>query len=453
MGHLTRRSFTGALAASAFSQTPRRPNFIIFFTDDMGYGDLGCYGHPQIRTPNIDRLAAEGARLTSYYAVASVCTPSRVGLLTGRYPMRARQPNNFGPDSKEGLQLSEVLLPQLLKPLGYRTMAIGKWHLGHEPAFLPTARGFDQFLGLPYSNDMIRPWVQTERPLMLYRNNDTVETVTDQSRITQRYTNEGVKFVRESGNRPFFLYVPFAMPHLPLAVSPERRGKSAAGLYGDVIEELDWSVGEIMRAVREAGQDGNTCVLFLSDNGPWNNLPKRMRQQGNEWWHSGSAGPLRGAKGGSYEGGFRVPGIARWPGRIPAGQTLRELACGLDWFPTIAKAAGAPLPRDGRVYDGFDLMPMLSGRAASPRNEFFYFRARVLEGVRQGPWKYRRARGEDIEGQAPTDAPPELYHLERDVAERYNQVEREPEIAARMAGRMREFARELDADLAEAQVK
>ena len=257
----------------------------------------------------------------------------------------------------------------------------------------------------------------------------------DQSRITQRYTNEAVKFVRESGSRPFFLYVPFAMPHLPLAVSPERRGKSAAGLFGDVIEELDWSVGEIMRAVREAGQNGNTFVLFLSDNGPWNNLPKRMLQQGNEWWPSGSPGPLRGAKGGSYEGGFRVPGIARWPGRIPRGRTLRELACGLDWFPTIAKAAGLKLPGDGRVYDGFDLMPMLSAGAASPRQEFFYFRGRVLEGVRL------------------TDAPPELYHLERDVAERFNQAEREPQIAARMAGRMREFAKELGADLAEAQVK
>lgn len=414
----------------------------------MGYADLGCYGHPEIRTPNIDRLAAEGARMTSYYAAASVCTPSRVGLLTGRYPMRARQANNFGPDSTNGLQLSEILLPQILKPLGYRTMAIGKWHLGHQKEYLPTSRGFDQFFGLPYSNDMIQPWVKTERPLMLYRNNDTIETVTDQSRITQRYTAEAVKFVRESGSQPMFLYLPYAMPHLPLAVSPERRGKSPAGLYGDVIEEIDWSVGEVLRGVREAGQDDNTMILFLSDNGPWNNLPKRMLQKGNEWWHSGSKGPLRGAKGGSYEGGFRVPGIARWTGRIPAKQTLREMACGLDWFPTIAKAAGAAMPGDGRIYDGFDLMPMLSAEAASPRKEFFYFRARVLEGVRQGPWKYRSARGEGIEGEPPVEAKPELYHVERDIAERYNQAEHEPEIASRMAARMREFAKELETDLA-----
>jgi arylsulfatase A len=451
MSQLTRRAFAGSMAAfCAQAQAPRRrPNFIILFADDMGYGDLGCYGHPQIRTPNIDRLASEGARLTSYCAVASVCTPSRVGLLTGRYPMRAKQAHNFGPDSKDGLQLSEILLPQVLKPLGYRTMAIGKWHLGHQPEYLPTSRGFDQFLGLPYSNDMIRPWVQTERPLMLYRNRDTAEVVTDQSRITQRYTAAAVKFVGEAGADPFFLYVPYAMPHLPLAVSPERRGQSPAGLYGDVIEELDWSVGEILRAVRESGQDDNTMILFLSDNGPWNNLPKRMLQQGNEWWHSGSKGPLRGAKGGSYEGGFRVPGIARWPGRIPPRQTLRELACGLDWFPTIVNAAGGKLPGDGRVYDGFDLMPMLSIGAPSPRKDFFYFRANILEGVRQGPWKFRKAMGEDIEGLPPTGAPPELYHLERDIAERYNQVEAEPALANKLAARMKEFASELGGVLAE----
>ncbi|MBM3792702.1 MAG: hypothetical protein FJW31_01255 [Acidobacteria bacterium] len=239
---------------------------------------------------------------------------------------------------------------------------------------MPVARGFDQYFGLPYSNDMIAPWVKTERPLMLYRNADTVERVTDQSRITERYTAETVKFVCESAGQPFFLYVPYAMPHLPLAVSAARRGKSAAGMYGDVIEELDWSVGEILRAVKEPGQDANTMLLFLSDNGPWNNLPQRMLQQGNEWWHTGSPGPWRGSKGGSYEGGFRVPGIARWPGRIPAGQVLRELACALDWFPTLVRAVGGTLP-EGCTYDGFDLLPMLSTQAPSPRREFFFLRA------------------------------------------------------------------------------
>ncbi len=443
----SRRIFLGSSAGALLAQRPRRPNFIILFADDMGWGDLGCYGHPTVRTPNLDRMAAEGARLTSYYAAASVCTPSRVGLLTGRYPMRAKQPNNFGPDSKDGLQLSEVLLPQALKPLGYRTMAIGKWHLGHQPPYLPLSRGFDQYFGLPYSNDMIAPWVKTERPLMLYRNNDTIEQVTDQSRLTERYTAEAVQFVRESAAQPFFLYVPYAMPHLPLAVSAARRGKSPAGMYGDVIEELDWSVGEILRAVKEAGQDANTMVLFLSDNGPWNNLPQRMLQQGNEWWHTGSAGPWRGSKGGSYEGGFRVPGIARWPGRIPAGQVLREPACGLDWFPTLVRAAGGTLPAD-RTYDGFDLLPMLSTQVPSPRREFFYFRGRVLEGVRQGPWKLRLARTEGIEGAAPRDAAPELYHLERDPGERYNQVSVEPARAQSMEARLREMAAELAADLA-----
>lgn len=439
MRKLSRRAFAGSLLGGVAAQGQpqrRRPNFIILFADDLGYGDLGCYGHDQIRTPNLDRLAAEGARLTSYYAAASVCTPSRVGLLTGRYPMRAGQPNNFGPDSPSGLRASEVLLPQLLKPLGYRTMIIGKWHLGHQPReFLPTSRGFDHYFGLPYSNDMIPPFVKTERPLMLYRDADTVEAVTDQARLTERYTNEAVKFIKAGGaaDQPFFLYVPYAMPHLPLAVSPERRGKSPAGLYGDVIEEVDWSAGEILRAVRERGIEQDTMILFLSDNGPWNDLPPRMLQKGNEWWHTGSPGPLRGSKGGSYEGGFRVPGIARWTGRIPAGQVLREMACGLDWFPTIAAAAGAKLP-EGRVYDGFDLMPMLSQRAASPRREFFYFVGPALHGVRQGAWKYRRA-GEQ--------GPAELYQVERDVSERYNRAVEEPELTARLAARMAEFTREV----------
>ena len=448
---LHRRQFAQlALGVSALAQPNRRkPNIIILFADDMGYGDLGCYGHPDLRTPNLDRLAEEGARFTSYYAAASVCTPSRVGLLTGRYPMRAKQPNNFGPDSKTGLQLSEILLPQLLKQQGYRTMAIGKWHLGHSPvAHLPTHRGFDQYLGLLYSNDMIPPWVKTERPLQLFKNDDAIEHVTDQSRLTERYTNEAVRFIRESGNNPFFLYVPYAMPHLPLAASARTKGKSAAGFYGDVIEELDWSAGEILRTLKEQRIDNDTLVIFTSDNGPWNDLPPRMLQQGNEWWHTGSKSLLRGSKGSTFEGGFRVPALARWPGRIPARQTIRGMAAALDWFPTLASLAGAALPKD-RVYDGADLMPVLTGQAAEPpRQEFFFFLGDTLEAVRQGPWKYRVSRRDGVDFPTQPQATAALYHLGYDPAERYNVIDRHRDIADRLAARMQAMARELEAKLA-----
>ena len=352
---LSRRSFLAAAALAAprlgaAPAPPRPPNFVVLFADDMGYGDLACYGHPTLRTPRLDRMAAEGVRFTSFYAAAPFCTPSRAGLLTGRYPIRAGQANNLGPDSKGGLPLGEITLAQALKQRGYRTMCIGKWHLGHDPAaYLPTSRGFDHYLGLLYSNDMIPPWVQTNRPLHLFRDSEPVELMTDQSDLTERYTNEAVRFIRSAGNDPFFLYLPYAMPHLPISAS-SRRGTSRAGLYGDVIETLDWSAGEILDTLKRQGLDEHTLVVFTSDNGPWLNLPPRMLQKGVEPWHAGSKGLLRGSKGDTYEGGMRVPCIARWPGAIPAGQTSFEIGCTLDLFPTILEAAGVPVPTglDGR---------------------------------------------------------------------------------------------------------
>jgi len=423
------------------------PNFIVLFADDMGYGDLACYGSPTIRTPNLDRMAEEGTRFTSFYAAAPVCTPSRVGLLTGRYPVRAGQPNNTGPDTVGGLPLSEILLPRVLKARGYKTMAIGKWHLGFQPGeYLPTSRGFDAWFGLPYSNDMIPPWVKTNRPLHLYRNADAVEEVSEQSDLTPRYTDEAMRFIKSSRDNPFFLYLPYSMPHLPVSAPERMRGRSRGGLYGDVIETLDWSVGEILRTLKDQGLDGNTMVVFASDNGPWHNLPPRMLAQGVEPWHAGSKSLLRGAKGTTYEGGQRVPGIVRWPGVVRARQVSMDMASTLDLFPTIVRAAGASPPAD-RVYDGADLMPLLRDGQPSPRSHFYYCLGKTLEAVREGPWKYRFARGRGEDGPS-QDAPlPELFHLDWDPAERHNLYDRHRDRGNRLAARMKEFAEEIRAGL------
>lgn len=442
---IPRRALLASAGGGLVAQTvrPQRPNFIVLFADDMGYGDVGCYGNPVIRTPNLDRMAEEGMRFTSFYAAAPVCTPSRAGLLTGRHPIRAGQPNNTGPDTTGGLPLREKLLPEVLKPLGYRTMAIGKWHLGYRPEeYLPVRRGFDEWFGLPYSNDMIPPWVKTQVPLRLYRNKDAIEEVTDQANLTPRYTNEAIRFIKESKGTPFFLYVPYAMPHLPISAPAGRRGTSRGGPYGDTIETLDWSVGEILRTLREQGIDNNTLVIFASDNGPWHNLPPRMLAQGVEPWHTGSKSLLRGAKGTSYEGGQRVPGIFRWPGTVRARQVSMDLASTLDIFPTIAKAAGAAMPAN-RTYDGVDLMPHLRDGKPSPRSSFYYCLGARLEGVREGPWKYRFAP----DPSRPEPAKPELFHLDWDPAEQYNLIERHRDIAARLSARLKEFAAEIGAEL------
>jgi arylsulfatase A-like enzyme len=415
---------------------PERPNFIVLFADDLGYGDLGCYGHPTIETPNLDRMAADGTRFTSYYAAASVCTPSRVGLLTGRNPVRAGRPGNTGPETVGGLPLTEILLPQVLKPLGYRTMAIGKWHLGHQPAeYLPVKRGFDSWFGLPYSNDMIKPWVQTEVPLRLYRDAEPVDEVKGQEWLTPRYTEEAQKFIRSSGQRPFFLYLPYSMPHLPISVPDSRRGRSRAGLFGDVIETLDWSVGEILRTVREQGLDRRTMVVFTSDNGPWLDLPARMLAGGVEPWHTGFKNLLRGAKGTSYEGGFRVPGIVRWPG-VARPQVIRGMASALDLFPTIANAAGAPMPGD-RKYDGVDLAPVLREGSDAGDRSFYYVVGAELQALREGPWKLRQTKA----------AGTELFHLDWDPAEQYNRAGSEPGVVQRLSERMRAYAAEVGAKL------
>lgn len=419
-------------ATEAFGQTAARatrPNIVLILADDLGYGDLASYGHPTIRTPRLDRIAQQGVRLTSYYSGSALCTPARAALLTGRDGARVGLPNVLGPESKLGLRTGEVTLASLLRGVGYQTMAIGKWHLGHTtPDQLPTGHGFDAWFGLPYSNDMMPPFVQTTTPLRAYRNASPIEGDVDQDTLTERYTAEATAFVaRAAAKGPFFLYLAHSMPHLPIHASARFRGKSPAGLYGDVIEMLDWSTGEIDDALERAGVRDRTIVMFVSDNGPWIELPARMLQAGNEPWHVGSSGLLRGSKNTTYEGGPRVPGIVRWPGVTPAGRVSGGMASAMDLFATLAAAGGAALPREVPL-DGHDLRAFLSGKAPSPTHEFAYINSTRVEAIRVDAWKLRVA----------PNAPPELYHLELDPSERYNRAESEPAIVSRLKKRLDE---------------
>jgi arylsulfatase A-like enzyme len=350
---------------------------------------------------------------------------------------RVRFNGGTGADGTGGLPDSEWTLAEALSDSGYRTHMIGKWHLGYkQKKFLPVNQGFDTWFGLPYSNDFIKPWVQTDEPLGLYRGEEMVEHPFDQDPLTERYTAEAIQLIGQVPNdQPFLLYLAYAMPHLPLHVSDARRGKSQAGLYGDVIEEVDWSVGEVLSALRRKGIAGRTLVFFASDNGPWINMPPRMRQAGNELWHAGSAGPLRGSKGETYEGGPRVPSIMRWPGVISAGRVTADLVGMPDIYRTILSVAGAKEP-DHKL-DGHDLTDFLTGKASvSPREEYLYFR-RGLEAIRVGDWKLRTSSGAV-----------ELFHMVTDPFERINRAAREPDKVAELTARMRRAAEEVGVEVA-----
>jgi arylsulfatase A len=436
----------------AATRAADRPNVVLVFVDDLGYGDLSGYGHPTIHTPRLDRMASEGIKLTSFYATAPVCTPSRAALLTGRYPIRFGLAGNLGPDSEGGLPAEERTLAEALKSRGYRTAAFGKWHLGSVPGFFPTDHGFDVFFGLPYSNDMIPPWVRTERPLHLYwGDTPTDEQPVDQTTLTRRYTDEAVHFIRESKDGPFFVYLPHSMPHLPVSASASFRGRSAGGRYGDVVEELDWSVGRILDVLEEEGLDERTLVIFTSDNGPWRNMPPRMYQtEPVERWDAGTTGALRGAKGTTYEGGLRVPAIVRWPGHIPPGQVSAEMATTMDLHATILELAGAPPPE--RPLDGLDVWPVLAEGAASPRERFYYFMGNRLEAVREGDWKLRIAPVADdyvsqelMSGDEPVEI--ELFDLRSDPYERFDVAETHPEVVARLRAELVRFAGDTGARL------
>ncbi len=408
-------ALAGGCASASAQAGPAKPNFIIIFCDDLGYGDLGCYGHPKIRTPNLDRMAAEGQRWTDFYSAAEVCTPSRAAILTGRLPIRSGMASTkrrvLFPNSKGGLPAGEITLAEALKARGYATACIGKWHLGHLPPYHPSRHGFDHYYGIPYSNDM--------KPTPLLRGEETVEEPAVQQTLTQRYTEEALQFIRAAKNKPFFLYFPHTFPHIPLFASDAFRGKSPRGLYGDVVEEIDWSVGEILKALREEKLDGQTLVVFTSDNGPW----LIMKENG------GSAGPLRDGKGSTFEGGMREPGIFWWPGRVKPG-TVSEMGSTLDLLPTFVRLAGGGVPAD-RPIDGVDLSPVLLGRGPSPRQTMFFYRGTDLYAVRKGPWKAhfvtKPAYGK---GQETAHDPPLLYHLGRDVGEKDDVGAQHPEVIA-----------------------
>jgi arylsulfatase len=420
----------------AAEETGRPPNIVLIFTDDQGYADVGAYGAKGFETPNLDRLAAEGRRFTDFYVAQPVCSASRAALLTGCYPNRIGIHGALGPGARHGIHSNEVTVAEVLKPRGYATAIFGKWHLGHHPEFLPGRHGFDEYFGLPYSNDM---WphhpTATFPDLPLIEGETILEYNPDQRRLTTQCTERAVRFIEENRDEPFFLYVPHPMPHVPLFVSDRHRGVSEQGLYGDVIREIDWSVGEILKALEREGLEERTWVMFMSDNGPWLSYGD----------HAGSTGTLREGKGTVWEGGVRVPCIMRWPGRIPAGTVCREPVMTIDLLPTIAHVVNGALP--GHRMDGRDVWPLIAGEAgaSSPHDAyFFYYGRNELQALRSGPWKlilphtYRTLAGRSGgEGGMPARydqarAGLELYHLGNDIGETTNVIEEHPDVKERL---------------------
>ena len=412
-------SFHAAYGQNETGETT--PNIILIFVDDLGYGDLSCFGHPTIRTPNIDRMAAEGMRFTQFYVAANVCTPSRAALLTGRLPVRFGLAGDtirdvLFPNSSKGLPPSEMTIAKGLKSKNYQTAAIGKWHLGHLPEFLPTSHGFDTFFGIPYSNDMIpEGWP----PLPVYQNAKVIERSPDQSLLTQRYTEEAVSFIKKNKDKPFFLYYPNNFPHVPLYASEEFEGESKRGIYGDVVSELDWSVGQILNTLEELKIAQNTLVFFTSDNGPWLLLKE----------YGGSAGLLFEGKGSTYEGGMRVPAIAWWPGTIQPNTVNEALATTMDLLPTILNLADVALPKD-REYDGTDIMPLLNGQKEAVREFVYYYNKSELYAVRKGDWKAHFITKPSYRKDVPAEVHkiPVLHHLGIDPSEKYDVSKDHPDI-------------------------
>ncbi|NQU85204.1 MAG: sulfatase [Mariniphaga sp.] len=412
--------------------TKKQPNFIIIFCDDLGYGDLGTFGHPTIQTPSLDKMASEGQKWTSFYVASSVCTPSRAGILTGRYPIRSGMCSDkhrvLFPDSDGGLPASEITIAEALKTGGYSTACIGKWHLGHKKQYLPTNNGFDYYFGIPYSNDMDmvkgKPYQETCKlarvedfnpPLM--RNSEIIERPAQQATITKRYTEEAIHFIENNSEKPFFIYLAHSLPHVPLFRSKKFEGKSIRGLYGDVIEEIDWSVGQILNSLKENGLDENTLVVFTSDNGPW-----LMFED-----HGGSAGLLRDGKGSTFEGGMREPTIFLWKNQLHSG-VVSDMGSTLDLLPTFCSLAGVELPKD-RIYDGNNLSTTLLKGKISPRNEMIYYRGQKIYAARKGAFKAhfitKSAYGGEDEKVHET---PLLYNLDVDPSEKYNLAKEHPEI-------------------------
>lgn len=438
------------LISGGLARADEKPNVVVIFTDDQGYGDVGVFGAKGFETPNLDRMAKEGMRFTNFYSPQAVCSASRAGLLTGCYPNRIGILGALGPQSRFGIHDDEVTIAELVKPLGYATAIFGKWHLGHHPQFLPTRHGFDEYFGLPYSNDMwpLHPTAGNRYPdLPLFHGEKVINakvTPKDQAQLTTWYTEHAVKFIEKNKEKPFLLYVPHSMPHVPLYVSDKFKGKTKRGLYGDVIAEIDWSVGQILDALAKHKLDRKTLVIFTSDNGPWLSYGS----------HAGSAGPLREGKGTTWDGGQREPTIMWWPGKIPAGKQCDELAAAIDILPTIAGITGAELPK--HKIDGVDISDLLfKPGAKSPRKSYNFYWSRHLQAIRSGKWKlhfphaYRSLNGrEGGDGGKPVRyetlrTGPALFDLESDVGETTNVADKHPDVVKRL----QKLAEEARADL------
>ncbi len=421
---ITRRAFVAALggalsAARLTGQSVKPPNIIVILADDLGFGDVGCFGST-LPTPNLDRMAQEGVRLERFYSASPVCSPSRAALLTGRYPARCGVINVLMPNATDGLKASERTVSKILRERGYRTGCIGKWHLGTTSNCLPGSLGFDDFYGVPYSNDM--------SPLPVLRGTDVMDPTPALGGLTERFTAQAVNFIDRNKDKPFFLYFAHTAPHIPLVPSDRFRGKSGRGAYGDVVAELDWSVGEVLNALKRNGIDDNTLVIFTSDNGPW---------------YQGSAGRLQGRKGSTYEGGVREPFIARFPGKIPAGSVATGLASAMDLLPTFARLSGASAPESS--VDGVDIWPVLTGEVTYvDREALLFFDGWNIQAVRWGPWKLHLARYNSYpwtedppEGRynLPLN-PPELYHIDDDPTESYDRAAENPQVVRNLTDRV-----------------
>lgn len=421
-------AFFSMSAASLGGVRPEKPNFIVIFCDDMGYGDIGPFGSKLNRTPQLDRMAAEGLRLTSFYVTCSVCTPSRSSLMTGCYAQRVdmhADHNNLCvlfPGGKKGLNPSEVTIAEVLKTQGYATACIGKWHMGDQPEYLPTRQGFDGYFGIPYSNDMGGRKDGSRPPLPLMRNEHVIEAPVEQSTLTQRYTEEAVNFIKEHQDESFFIYLPHTFPHVPLFAGKRFKGKSGNGLYGDVIEELDASTGVILETLRQLDLERRTMVVFTSDNGATGGKGR-------------SNGPLRGTKGTTWEGGMREPCVVWWPGQIPAGSVSDELTSTLDLLPTLASLSGADVPSD-RMLDGFNIWPILNRPvdSVSPRDYFYYYQMDQLQALRDDRWKIHLplVPKQLNWGKPEPESPLMLFDLKSDIGETTNVAPDHPEVVERM---------------------
>ncbi|MFP4090462.1 MAG: sulfatase [Cyclobacteriaceae bacterium] len=411
---------------ASLEQAADQPNIIFIYADDLGYGDLGCYGATDIKTPHIDRIAENGIRFTEFYSISPVCSPSRYGLMTGRYPHRDGIHGVFFPESWTGMDTSEVTMAQMLKEAGYATGIVGKWHLGHHKQFLPTNRGFDTYFGIPYSNDM--------EAVVYLRNEEVVNEDVDQSQNVKEYTREALQFIENHKEGPFFLYMPHSMPHVPLYVSDDFKGSSQRGLYGDVIQEVDWSVGQIMGKLQEAGIEENTIVVFSSDNGPWVTMIE----------HGGSAGPLRSGKQTTFEGGMRVPAVMQWKAKVKPGQVVEGMHNMMDWFPTFAHLSGGKVP-DDRPIDGENIAQVLLGEGERKGKQLFYYLHNTgkIAAYRNGDWKLKLPRDTPYGPAYTYEGEPAhgilLFNLKDDPGEQNNLADQHPERVAHMQQEIADF--------------